>query len=413
MGLLDSGDRFSHENQVQILKALYQFPEESTFCLAGHKASAKELYYKLRKTSLFERFLVYFDDQHDVFDDTHRYPGSLMYHRSSLSEEPQPDLLLFYLPPQVELKSLRFYQQHLAGASRFLFPFVAKWEWPIEMIENPAPLLLYFFPCAGTGRLSAPLTHILQHFKFVQRECYSLSGNMLYHQTIASKEVPDFDFIGQYFADQVKSLDYYQYMVIHDPIDLQLIQAPALLRKIALIRDPRDVVTSFYMREFVPQFGGRVLSPAEKEAALFQLLESGFVNRKQGYFLRWPNLTTLADFFVKITEMANTWVIKFEDLHHREAETYQRLLKWLGFDWHPLMGLSSQQLSHYCHLGSIAHQTEGGIRSENPEKRVARQGVLTNCRKGETGDWKNHFSPALAAYCQEKIGAQLNVLGYA
>jgi hypothetical protein len=412
LGLSGSGERFSQENQIQIIKALYQFSDDTTFGLAGYQASAKELYYKIGKKSLFDRLLVYFDDQHEVFDDLRRYPGSLMYHRSHLSHEPQPDVLLFYMPQQVELKYMRLFQLHLAGSACFLFPFLPKRASPLEIIENPHPLLLYFFPCAGTGRLSPPLTSLLQHFQFLQRECHPLSANIRLNQTFSSDNLPDFDLIADYFVNQIKTLDYYQYMTTHDPFDIRALDALPFLRKIALIRDPRDVVTSYYMREFVPQFGGRVLSASEKEQALFELMQIGFVNRKPNYFLRWPNLTTLANFFVNITESANTLVVKFEDLHHAEAETYQRILQWLGFDWHPLITLSPEQLAYYCHRGSIAHQTEGGVRSDNPEKPVIKQGVLTNCRKGETGDWKNHFTPALTAYCQAQIGAQLKVLGY-
>jgi hypothetical protein len=412
LGLLDSGDRFSEENQARLISALYQFPESMTFCLAGAQASAAGLYAKIRQTSLSERLLVYFDNIQDHYDELRRSPISLMYHRSLLSNEPRPDLLLFYMSAQFELEHMRFYQKNLEGAVQFVFPFIAKQDWKFEIIENPFPLLLYFFPCAGSSRISAPLASILNHFRFLQRESYALSANQLYNFAFEKEAVSDFDAVGKYFLSQVKSLDYYQYMIIHDPCSLHSFKECKFLRKIALIRDPRDVVTSYYMREFVPQFGSLHLSPQEKEKALFQLVNDGFINRKKNYFLRWPNLQTLANFFVELTQSPNTLVVRFEDLHHRERESYQRILKWLGFDWHPLVDLSPEQLATYCRLGALEYQAQGGLRSADPEKAVVKNGVLTACRKGETGDWKNHFSSALASHCQELIGAQLKLLSY-
>jgi len=402
----------SEQALVQVMQALAQLPATHRFCLIGHQGSAQELYQRIQNSELSENLLVYFDEFHPNYNEKQRIPASLLYHRSHLSQEPKPDWLLFYLPKEEETDHMRFYLRNLEGPFRFILPFLNQGYWPQETVENPAPVLLYLFPGAGSSRLGSPMTILFKHFEWTQRTFHPLNSNLLFNQSIPQNQVISLEQANQYVNNQIDSLDFYQYMIVHDPFELKSISHHRYLRKIILIRDPRDVLTSFYFREFVPQFGNKKLNLAEKEADFLALMETGYLNRKKNYYLTWPNLQTMSDIFVQATEAPHTLVIKFEDLHHQEDETYQKILDWLGFAQHPLIQLSPEKLKQYQYTGSIAFQTQGAEKKQNEDEVVEFQGFLTSCRKGGTGDWRNHFTPALQKRCLELIGPQLDRLGY-
>lgn len=394
-----------------VVKALRQLPPHQRFCLVGFQCSAYPLYQRLEAEGMLANLDVYFDD-HPVFNAVLRSQQSILNHRSHLSDEPKPDWVIVYVPPETQISAMRFYLQNLAGPFHILLPYAPAGYYHLSAIESATPILVHLFPCVGTSRLIFPLDAFFRHFQWTIKFTNQIFNNHVLLQQCALDTVLSPAFLTEYYVSQLRGLDFYQYTFLHDYIDIKALDAMPWLRKVVLIRDPRDVVTSFYFREFVPQFGDPHMSETDKENHLLELLENGFLNSKCNYALKWPNICELTHMFVAALEAPHTLVIKFEDLHHHEAETYRKLLSWLGFSNHPFLSLTDQQMQQYVYLGSFEHQTGGQHKRGGEDKVFESQGNLTSCRKGVTGDWMNHFSPKVAERCQELIGPQLKQLGY-
>ncbi len=156
------------------------------------------------------------------------------------------------------------------------------------------------------------------------------------------------------------------------------------------IRDPRDMVVSGYFYCHKPHVlvndssFARHIRSMEKEEALAYLISNWFPA-----LLMWIVVWMEQDLPLHITT--------FEQMVNDKRSAVQGIGDFLSIP-------TDEKL-----LGQVVEATD--FKRKSPSLTI--EGISEDFkRKGQSGDWRNHFSPALTEYCKAHAGGVLTALGY-
>lgn len=314
-----------------------------------------------------------------------------------------------------------------------IFHIPQKFQEPIN-----SPIVLLSPPCAGTNRFIPPISEILGIYGWKTKYVTPLNNNSHYlslHPGIPSKiqSLCNEEFDARMASDasealywSVRALDRWEYTCIHDIY----MDAPRLSDVggpvIVLMRDPRDIINSYYFRYFTSDYFRHASDLSDKDIIRYEnhdeIYEDGLLSLINGercmttysYYSRWLSAKHWVKFYLSVLDRPNFHIVRFEDLHRDPVGTYRRLLADIGLDPNPFVALDDQTLNEAIKLGTFEYQT-GGMASRGQESReVVRlpNGQTTSCRKGVVGDWRNNFTPRVVERFKELTGDALVKLGY-
>jgi hypothetical protein len=172
------------------------------------------------------------------------------------------------------------------------------------------------------------------------------------------------------------------------------IPKPAPYRAFFVMRDPRDVVTSWYFSLKHSHPATAEVEPVRRE--LNRLSEAdGFLYaidflRDYGLFAAQRSWAGAAD--------NNVMLVRFEDLiSHDQVNVMQRLLT------HCDIAMPPEVLTEV--LKSHSFETRSG-------RKRGEEDPTAHYRKGVVGDWRNHFDERIHARCMEAAGDVMKLWGY-
>ena len=360
-------------------------------------------------------FKKYFPIYHHYFK-YHETYNTFNRSQQDLIKSSQNDFCLVFSPP-----SEYYSVSPLLSRSKatFIFPFHDSFlDHPKP---NSPPILLHLFPFAGTGRFLPVIKDLLKK---------------LYHIHITSGTLPltDPDYAASFknseqVKEQKKSIMNHCQSVLNNRIaELQsgegyYYHSPPInpndfptstYNTIYLIRDPRDLYVSCYHNHILnpKDFKNKddIFNNLSKENSFLALFEKGICRKHSNYCNLFPSLEETLDSFQHAVkkENSNFEVIRFEDLHSKANDTYKKLLtKYDFFSEKTRSTLTDESLDESISLGSFKTQTKGILERGNKGNVF-----VSGCRKGVTGDWKNHFTPLIKKKFKEIAGEALIRLGY-
>lgn len=175
------------------------------------------------------------------------------------------------------------------------------------------------------------------------------------------------------------------------------IRKPARYRTFFVMRDPRDILVSWY---FSARFSHPPLGPIPGLRAALQdmEMETG-INYVIDRLLEWQSFqaqrtwTAIAE-----DERDKVRVFKYEDLASDNRSFLKELLSYLDIP------VPDDEFEALCER-KVFEKLSGG-RRQGIEQRNA------HYRKGLAGDWRNHLTPGNLAYFRERTGDLLSALGY-
>jgi hypothetical protein len=343
------------------------------------------------------------------------------------------DSVIVAVPPQLNRITLRFIARQFFGAPLLL---VSAASTPIgdctvityqdEALVRPKVGLV--FPCAGCGRFNPQFMTLMQifdiHYELAFREPYfdprmirSIRSNISDDSVFdPSGNTVQQSSIDKYYSDVLRYLPgLHKYAFIHHPVTVEALCGDDSMDFVVLIRDPRDVLNSMYHRltRDTSEKEFTLIKEGTKEDGL-NLLIDGFDYVRKDYFLKWPSIQKMARDFLAADRFPNAHTVRFEDVRYEPESTYQGLLSALKLDPRPFTLLTEEFMARAIHAGSFEAQT-GGARREGEDALECYRfsdGRLTGARKGEKGDWKNHFPDSVRERIKSLVGEDLIALGY-
>ncbi|NUB05040.1 sulfotransferase domain-containing protein [Azospirillum sp. Vi22] len=397
----------------------------------GHRQSAMETVAGLQASEAASRLVAHYDDEHIAIDPLNRrrdraygdYAAGRAFDCAVLvmPQAPCRDTIRYLvdvcgLPVELLVPTNVTDGATLERDERY--PLVGTVPRNAERALS-SPMVLVVPPCAGTHRLMPPMQAILQHYGWLERSYMSLIQNTYYLSRYrAPAPVPPFERLDELHTQIAKDaaetvhafarlLNHWEFMWVHDAgLDLTRfadIGGPVVV----LMRDPRDIINSYYFRYFKD-------SPETREQNFLTLLDGVTFMGTPKYHFRWPSAKYWTDSYLDVLGRENYYILRFEDLHNDPVRTYRRLLTDLGLDRDPITPMSDAKLRDCIKLGTFEHQT-GGRASRGEDRReivLLPNGIETSCRKGVTGDWRNNFTPRVVERFKELTGDALVRLGY-
>ncbi len=270
---------------------------------------------------------------------------------------------------------------------------------PLRRFEDAAPTVAYFFPFAGTGRIQEPFLELARRLGRVYVPFRSLNTNPRRAAAHWRRGgyVPAAD-MAAHLRAATAALSHFEFMYVHQIHSLAALDDCPGIKVLALIRDPRDILTSRMVAE--PEFERRCIQAMRAPTSHFH---------RADHTLMWPSLRQMIDGFCHVLDRENMRFIRFEDLHRRPRQAYREALAWLGWLPDPFVELDDAALDRILYLGSFERQT-GGRRKRGDNRAGWDPG--SNCRKGVVGDWRNHWTEPMKDVFKEIAGESLIALGY-
>lgn len=391
----------------------------SLYTAGGYRDSLAQF---LEATGACQRMRHHYDDEHTEFDAVRKHSGTLGY-AGTIDES-----IFLVMPPTHIRRALRV----LVGIARKNLPILilctprtGQHVLPLRPypFEDARPIVVSCFPCAGTDRFKPIVERLLAHFNRTIRQPQPIVHNGRLLDSLSGDELQNTSRLQQAVNDnskvQICNLNYWDLLSLHDPITSDIFLDFPDVRSITLMRDPRDIVTSYYHRLYGTRSAtteGSYIAeddPALKEERFLQLIEGGLFQKVGSYFLPWPPLREIARSFHLAKQLTAGHVVAFEDLHANPHQVVHKLMQWLDHDpcgIFPPVG--DETIQEWIDSGSFEHQS-GASRTPGQFGTVlTRSGVQTSLRRGVPGDWRNHFSERVREVCKNHIGAELISLGY-
>jgi len=159
---------------------------------------------------------------------------------------------------------------------------------------------------------------------------------------------------------------------------------------IYIARNPKDVVVSFYLfMQTIPEM-------PENGMTIDQVIE-GFLNGSGPYGLWTDHVLG----WWKHKDDANVLYLKYEDVKKDPLSVVKAIAEFVN---KPLSEEMIQRIAHQCSFGEMA---------KNPASYQVFPGIddARFLRKGEIGDWKNHFTPEINDKFETEIIAKLKEHG--
>lgn len=275
--------------------------------------------------------------------------------------------------------------------------------------EDPTPIVVCAFPCAGTGRFIPSFQHLLELCGWSLMLCAPFIRNL--HVVSSSKERgADQPSIAE-ATDAVywhgRALDHHICMVTHEWLLVERLGS-LNCNVVVLMRDPRDIVNSFYWRTVgKSEVGG--------EEHLLRIIKGyvRFNDAERAYAGRWPDAGIIVRTYVDALDAHNTHIVRFEEMDDVDGRHLRRLMASLGIDGNPLFELDDACYRHAAHLGSFEYQTNGlRKRGEDHQGGLGGEASGLALRKGISGDWRSSFTPAAVDLFKAYAGDGLIRLGY-
>lgn len=304
-------------------------------------------------------------------------------------------------------------------SKRFVFPF--KSSFLDQYNKQPPPILLHLYPFAGTGRFFPVFQDILKkHFNVYVQTDYTVPilSNANYTSSFSDSDAVH-SRKGEIDEKAKRLLS--QSMDEMNPGECYFHHAPPIhfselpkenLKTIYLMRDPRDTFVSCLNRHIFnasDSKGDDGFESLDGESALLRLLECGLYRKGVKFCTVFPPLEEFISSYLSAVahESENFAVVTFEDLHHQPEKTYLDLLEKLRLQEYMVKPIDDSSLKQSIALSSFEKRTSGKLRRGDQGKVF-----VSGCRKGVTGDWKNHFTPLLKKRFKEIAGGALIRLGY-
>lgn len=313
------------------------------------------------------------------------------------------------------LQELRKLSPYLHPELKIICPFLQQGSWSLNTYEDSKPILILSSPKAGSMRLIPVIGALLSYLdrKIFEIKDFQNHERFLSRATSGMTEPLSSQDIQAFFQSQISLMNTYDFAELHRYLPIQSFAEYHDLQIIVLMRDPRDIIVSYYHFLVYGQQGAKLPDQfhpdAFKEERFLQILEGHSDLNFGDIYTDWPGLEVIMDYFLTALHSPNMYVIRFEELHQDPLQAYWKLLKWLKLARDPLKPLNDEILNQFIYLGTFEHQSKGQLkRGQNNLS-----SLKTNaCRKGIMGDWKNHFTPAITKCFKELAGQHLIQLDY-
>ena len=225
--------------------------------------------------------------------------------------------------------------------------------------------------------------------------------------------------IDNYYKSHFNILNNYDCSFITGPISVDLISQFPEYKFIYLYRDPRDHLNSLYhflcgLKNFQ---GFQDLVDQPKEEVMLRLTEgTNYVSIQRDHCWKIPSLSEMAKEYALLEKQENLFPLKFEDARYQPLDAYRRLIRWLEFDKIDLLPFPDEVLNKIVQTGTFQAQSNGvrkdGDNLEGADSVSKSTSLNAGLRKGEHGDWKNHFSTRVKSKFKSDLGNLLVTLNY-
>lgn len=394
-----------------IAKAIQTFFQVNSLpgsvALWGEKQSGKALFHDLKSTHV--SVIKYFDEFQEAVNSEFR----LGIH--FLEEKEDFQWLVLATEPQSYQTSILKLVQNWDYHQTVILPYFKRGVFNSDYFKAYIPSIFLAYPCAGTGRFFPVIYQVLNQCgrSMVNYQPLYQSHHFLKHQKWSYPSEQFHQKLKAFSSAQLLPLNALNYMVIHDEFfHADFCEDFPSMNFVALIRDPRDVLVCTYFN----YYASRDFEDLNelKEERLIQLIEEGLNFQYASTYKIWPPMRFILSHFLKAVRSEQIYVVRFEDLHSRELEVYGELFEWLQLEQDMFIPELEPLIQQAIPYGSFEHQTRGKFkRGEDNEQRVYVEGIgPSTCRKGISGDWKNHFTPAVKKAFKDVGGVELIGLGY-
>jgi hypothetical protein len=174
---------------------------------------------------------------------------------------------------------------------------------------------------------------------------------------------------------------------IHAPCD------PIFPRVIYVVRDPRDVMVSYYYHN-------------RRKKLKFEISIDEYVARNDTWPCDWGDHVAG---WLSRADQDDVLIIRYEDLKENTQASFRRIVDFCGLD------LSDEQLTDYIERSSFDRMSKA---EEAVRELEAAAGVtearddLRFMRRGVVGDWKTELSAESVRLIEERYGDLMASLGY-
>lgn len=230
-----------------------------------------------------------------------------------------------------------------------------------------------------------------------------LSDPMVYKMSHMKVYNPHKNFFA---ADSVRDLIHHPLPVnkIISPLyigreDFLKIPKPSKYKAFFVMRDPRDIVISWY---FSTKYSHRKYPAIKKQRKILQTMndeEAIFYLCKKVFRRKLPVYMAMHNWYLHRKENENIIVLRYEELiGEKKIDTFIRLMAHLD------MTVSEKNIEHLIEKYSFERFSKG--------RAAGVENIKSHYRKGVSGDWKNYFSEEHKKIFKEENGQLLIDLNY-
>ncbi len=400
--------------------------QDFTFAVVGAGGSALQIVNSLRQGLYSRNVRGHFDDQLKEYDEISILPGKEPFHMklSRLGEFSTADFFDFvfiFCEAELYRPILREMGSRFGVRANIVLPISDGIYSPEVIIENPRPIGVTLYPNAGADLLGPIMRAIMQKSKRREIPGGFFAGIDSFSTTMWQPgkgptvenhwAPPPQEFIDEAAFWHFRNIELYSWNHIHLPVTTATFAKLTDMAILHLVRDPRDVITSIYMRTHGPIHNR--LDEREVTDLLLQFL-NGYTYKTRSYdFLVWPHISKLIQDFIDADKYSHMRSIRFEDLKYNALETLRDLLRWLHLTPSPFFEISDSEINDILKSNSFGNITDGARQEgENHDWVATISGVETSLRKGISGDWKNIFTKEAIDVFKELTGDKIVELGY-
>lgn len=423
----DTAQPFGHDVSAKILAALDVLAENDRVCLIDLDGHGKGLYAAYKE--VVGKDIDYIDGDLNIYR-----------RRTNGPEENFTDLdyrfVVILVRPMEYYFLIRFIADHFAAEPIVILPFVRAGGRDDTVYEvsltlgDSRPVVVATFPGSGTKRF-IPVFHALMWMHGYERYQFvpaSFNSRYIARRVDPEGRLEKMNLNGEpvipegvaedYFASAVSLLDNSMWVEFHHAVRTEFLAGLEETRSIYLYRDPRDIITTHYHRlKYDTGAGGYdELKKLGKDDLMMQVIEGyEYMHPQRDFFGRGPSLAEMVKNFCAIDACDNVYGLRYEEIRYRPREAYRDLLAWLGLDQVNLIDLNDGLLDEVIDMGTFRHQSDGQIEEGREATHIFEDGspiIGRGLRRGISGDWKNHFSPAVKQKFKEIAGEALVELGY-